>query len=63
MFTFSYDHQMNICDVHCKCADIQNSYLKITGGIIMIKLHYEKAYNNARKREHIYFGLPLKKAH
>ena len=27
----------------------------------MIKLHFEKTYNNDRKREHIYFGIPFKK--
>ena len=27
----------------------------------MIKLHFEKTYNNDRKREHIYFGVPFKK--
>ena len=27
----------------------------------MIKLHFEKTYNNNRKREHIYFGIPFKK--
>lgn len=27
----------------------------------MIKLHFEKTYNSDRKKEHIYFGIPLKK--